>query len=94
MNKRELIEKLSAHLQIPKNRCEEYLNAHITILGNELENGGEVMLQGFGSFTPWLQTERPGRNPRNGKPCMIHSRTSVKFKPGKMLLEKINKLVP
>lgn len=90
MNKRELIDKLSLRLDIPKNRCEKYLNTHIAILSEELEEGREIMLQGFGAFSPWSQTERPGRNPRNGNPCMIRPRTSVKFKPGKLLLSQIN----
>lgn len=90
MNKRQLIDKLSAHLHIPKNQCENYLNAHLAILGEELESGREIMLHGFGAFTPWKQTERPGRNPRNGNPCMIQPRTSVKFKPSKTLLNRIN----
>lgn len=90
MNKRELIDKLSQRLHTPKSRCEDYLNAHIAILGDELENGGEIMLQGFGSFSPWPQTERPGRNPRNGEACLIRPRTSVKFRPGKLLLEQLN----
>lgn len=44
------------------------------------------MLQGFGIFTPWLQKERIDRNPRAGIACAIPARTSVKFKPRKVLL--------
>lgn len=90
MNKRELISELSSHLHLPKNQCEHYLNAHLAILQEELKSGGEIMLQGFGAFTPWPQTSRPARNPRTGEACMIRSRTSVKFRPGKLLLEKMN----
>ena len=35
-------------------------------------------------------TKRSGRNPRTGVPCVIEARTSVKFKPGKFLLEALN----
>ena len=45
---------------------------------------------GFGSFTLWKQTARPARNPRENTVCMIAPRNSVKFKPGKFLLEHLN----
>ncbi|WP_316251394.1 HU family DNA-binding protein [Parabacteroides faecis] len=32
-----------------------------------------------------------GRNPRTSKSCTIPSRVSVKFKPGKFLLQCLNK---
>lgn len=38
----------------------------------------------------WEQTERIGRNPRNGVAYMIRARRSVKFKPGKLLLKRLN----
>lgn len=90
MNKKDLIEELSARLHITKKECLEYVNMHIAILSEKLSDGNDITLQGFGSFNPWRQTERPGRNPRNGKACMIRSRTSVKFRPGKLLLQKMN----
>lgn len=48
------------------------------------------MLQGFGCFSLWKQTARPGRNPRNGVGCTIEARNSIKFKPGKELLKILN----
>ncbi|WP_321572012.1 HU family DNA-binding protein, partial [Parabacteroides goldsteinii] len=34
--------------------------------------------------------EREGRNPRTGETVPILPRRSVKFRPGKMLLQKLN----
>lgn len=42
------------------------------------------------SFHLWMQSEREGRNPKTGEKCMIRSRSSVKFKPGKKMLENLN----
>ena len=55
-----------------------------------LESDGSLMLLGFGTFSAWEQTERIGRNPRNGVAYMIRARRSVKFKPGKLLLKRLN----
>lgn len=39
---------------------------------------------------PRPQTQRLARNPKTGTPVMIPARTTVKFKPGKFLLEAMN----
>ncbi|WP_301042593.1 HU family DNA-binding protein, partial [Parabacteroides goldsteinii] len=39
---------------------------------------------------PRPQTSRLARNPKTGTPVQIPARTTVKFKPGKFLLEAMN----
>lgn len=90
MNKAELLHKLSGRLNISQSECNRYLNNLLDILGDELESGNGLILQGFGTFTRWEQTARLGRNPRTGEHVPIRPRNSVKFKPGKYLLEKLN----
>lgn len=90
MNKTELAKCLAERMSITQTSSISFLNTLEEVLTGELLRNGTVMLQGFGSFTPWEQTERPGRNPRTGAPCAIRARTSVKFKPGKNLLEVLN----
>lgn len=90
MNKTELAKCLAERMSITQSSSRCFLNALEEVLTGELRQNGSVMLQGFGTFTPWEQTERPGRNPRTGTPCAIRARTSVKFKPGKNLLEVLN----
>lgn len=90
MNKSELTKAMSARLDLPVCKCVQILNIWQEILGESLSSGEQVMLQGFGSFYPWEQNSRPARNPHTGKACLIPRRTSVKFKPGKFLLKKLN----
>lgn len=89
MNKADLVNELAAKLNVPQYQSRQFLNAFESVLRERLGEGS-IRLQGFGSFEPWEQTERMGRNPRTGTPCMIPPRTSVKFKPGKYLLEALN----
>ena len=49
----------------------------------------EVKLSGFGNFSLLKKKARPGRNPKNGKEYVISARTSISFKPGRKLRDKI-----
>ncbi len=90
MNKSDLLEKLSKKLSVSQRQCQIHLDAFISVLSEELVEGEGLLLQGFGNFQLWEQTPRTGRNPRTGTPCPIPPRNSVKFKPGKQLLKRIN----
>lgn len=90
MNRRELTNRLAKKLGIPYVTAYKYISAFEETLGDALSQDTPIVLVGFGAFSPWHQTERPARNPKNGVPCTIIPRVSVKFKPGKFLLEKLN----
>lgn len=89
MNKTDLIIELSSRMHVTRSQSKEFIETFQTLLSEALKKEG-VILQGFGGFERWNQSERAGRNPRNGVACTIKSRTSVKFKPGKHLLEFLN----
>lgn len=90
MNKADLVIELAAKMHITQSQSRKFLNTFQEVLAEAIKRDTPVVLQGFGTFTPWKQTERDGRNPRTGIPCKIPPRTSVKFKPGKFLLETLN----
>lgn len=86
-----MVKELSSRLDCTQSECLHIINTWQEIISDNLSQGNNIVLQGFGSFTYWQQTERLARNPRTGTPCMISSRVSVKFKPGKFLLQCLNK---
>ena len=90
MNKTEIVNDLAERLSLPKTECYRFLQAWQTLMTERLSKSDSLILQGFGTFHPWSQTAREGRNPRTGETCLIRPRRSVKFKPGKMLLQKLN----
>lgn len=55
-----------------------------------------IIRDGFFSITNWGKLEvverapRLGRNPKTGEEVKIPSRKSIKFRPGKAFLEKLN----
>lgn len=91
MNKTEMVKELSCRLGRTQTECLHIINTCQDIISDHLTQGDHIVLQGFGTFTSWQQTERLGRNPRTGTPCMIPPRVSVRFKPGKFLLQGLNR---
>lgn len=90
MNKKVLAEEIAARMAVTVTETRRFLDTMTEIVGDSLSRKESVLIQNFGHFTPWEQTEREGRNPRTGVSCAIPERLSVKFKPGKGLLEKMN----
>ena len=91
MNKHDLVVSLSERLSLTQSQSVEIVNAWEGVLSDALQSGERLTLQGFGTFRPWKQSFRAGRNPRTGESCPIAPRTSVKFKAGKNLLKRMNK---
>lgn len=90
MNKAELIDALAKKSGLQKQEAKQVLESYVEIVTECLAKKEEVVLVGFGSLTPRPQSQRLARNPKTGEPVMIQPRTTVKFKPGKFLLEAIN----
>lgn len=92
MNRTELTEILSEKLHIKKSEVTRYMKAWEEEVEKALMKDESVGFMGFGTFSVWKQTARLARNPRENKPWMIASRNSVKFKPSKFLLDRLNGL--
>lgn len=90
MNKAELITELAERAGLKKQKAAKVLDAYMEIVTEKMSNNEEVVLIGFGTLVPRPQTSRLARNPKTGEPVMIKPRTTVKFKPGKFLLEAMN----
>lgn len=90
MNKADLVKKLAIKMNITQSQSREFLNTFQEMVTEAIKQDTFVMFQGFGCFTPWIQKEREGRNPKTGISCVISPRISVKFKPGKFLLRDLN----
>ncbi|MCL3852064.1 MULTISPECIES: HU family DNA-binding protein [Parabacteroides] len=93
MNKKELAEEIAGRMSVPVTTVLHFMDTMIEVVGDTVSRKESVLLQNFGHFSPWEQSEREGRNPRTGLSCTIPKRVSVKFKPGKGLLKKINKRI-
>lgn len=91
MNKTEFTKKLASRLSVSVKEAQQFMNVYQDILGEVILEEGHMVCQGFGTFSLWQQTERMGRNPKTGTEVLISARNSIKFKPGKELLDFLNR---
>tara|TARA_S200000501_G_scaffold109531_1_gene102795 strand:+ start:1225 stop:1503 length:279 start_codon:yes stop_codon:yes gene_type:complete len=89
ITKLELADYLHKKMGLPKKDCLVFVNSFFTEISNSLERGEDVKLSGFGNFSLLKKKARPGRNPKTGKEYLVSARTSISFKPGRKLRDKI-----
>ena len=90
MNKKELIETIRQDLQLTVRETERFINSFMEQVGQELEEGGEVRLVGFGTFKTIEKAARKGINPRTTEEMDIPAKRLPKFTPGKKLKDRVN----
>ena len=90
MNKAELSQMLAEKLGVPKSQAENMLNTLIEVITMTLKKGDEVVLTGFGAFSPKTRAARMGVNPQNPTQKIQIKATRVpKFKAGKALKDAL-----
>ena len=71
MNKNELISALAGATNLNQTQCSEVLQSFIDTVTNELKNGSEVKIIGFGTFKISKRKATTGRNPQTGAEIQI-----------------------
>lgn len=90
MNKIELAKEIASRTSATVTQNQRFINVMNEVICESIAREESVLIQNFGHYLPWEQSERVGRNPRTGKECKISKRISVKFRPGKKLIDKLN----
>ena len=90
MNRRELVKTLADKLSVTQAEAMRFVQAWEETTTEALESDGSLMLLGL-ERSP-LETKPNGSAEilRNGVAYIIRARKSVKFKPGKLLLKRLN----
>ncbi len=90
MNKTELIQHIATTAGLSKTQATAALQAFETAVIDELANGGQVALVGFGTFSVKERAARTGRNPKTGEELQIAAAKVPSFKAGKALKDAVN----
>lgn len=89
INRTEFINQLASKLGISKVKAEEILSVFTETITENLVNGIEVNLTGFGVFKQVVRSERDGVNPKTGVKMKIQASKGVVFRAGKTLKEAV-----
>jgi len=90
MNRKELVDALSAKTDSTKADAERNIAALIEIITATLQKGDPVSLVGFGSFEVRARAARTGRNPKTGEELKIKASKVPAFKAGATLKSAVN----
>jgi len=89
--KSQLIQKITEenpHLFVRD--TERIINTIFNEISNALASGKRVELRQFGAFSVQHRKPRLGRNPRSGESVQVQEKWTPRFKPGKLMREKLN----
>jgi integration host factor subunit alpha len=90
MTKIDIIDSIYEKLGIPRKECGDIVESFFAIIKDELCQGNEVLISGFGKWQAKAKKARRGRNPQTGEVLTINARRVVTFKPSFVLRDAIN----
>jgi len=95
MTKRDLVVRIADEADLTQNQVATVVQKTLDYIANELACAKTIELRNFGVFEVKVRKERKGRNPNKPKDeVIIPERAVVKFRPGKELKERVDKLNP
>jgi integration host factor subunit alpha len=89
LTKSELAAMLFEQIGLNKREAKDFIDAFFDQITNQLVEGQDVKISGFGNFEVRTKVARPGRNPRTGETVTIPSRRVVTFRASGALKEKL-----
>ncbi|MCK5813656.1 MAG: integration host factor subunit alpha [Cocleimonas sp.] len=89
LTKADMVENLFNELGLNKREAKELVEMFFEEIRIALEGGEHVKLSGFGNFMLRDKKQRPGRNPKTGKPIPVSARRVVTFRPGQKLKQRV-----
>lgn len=89
LTKADIVDHLIYKLHLEPLHAREFVEIFFEEIKQNLEQGEEVKLSGFGNFVVREKSERPGRNPKTGEVVAVKARRVVTFKPGVKLRARV-----
>jgi nucleoid DNA-binding protein len=90
LTKRDMVVKIADQVGITQQQTFAVIQKTLEHITDRLAEGGNVELRNFGVFEVRLTKSRIGRNPNKPeKEVVIPARATVKFKPGKIMRQRV-----
>ena len=89
LTKAHLADLLFEQIGLNKRESKDMIDAFFDQISEQLVEGTDVKISGFGNFQIRTKAPRPGRNPRTGEAIPIDARRVVTFHASHKLKEQI-----
>lgn len=89
MNKKEMIKEVALKVGMTQKDTGIVVDSIFDTIANELANGGEVNITGFGKFISVHKEARVARNPQDGSLVEVPEHNTPRFKPSSTLKETV-----
>ena len=89
MTKRNLIRRIADELNLTALETQPIVQKTLDAIINVLATEGRVELRNFGVFEVKKRMARQARNPKTGEKIMVGETVAVKFKPGRVVKERV-----
>jgi DNA-binding protein HU-beta len=89
MTKAEVILEISKRTDMDKKIVESIVEIFFSTVKNSMENGHNIYIRGFGTFSNKLKAKKTARNITLNTPIIIDEHFAPKFKPCKQFIAKI-----
>lgn len=86
----DVAEAIYEEIGLSRKDSSDILDMILDEIVKELEQGNDVKLSSFGTFSLRDKKERSGRNPKTGVEAVISSRRVISFKPSQTMRKIIN----
>jgi DNA-binding protein HU-beta len=89
VRKSELVHDVAEKSGLAVGEAKRALEATLQAIEEQMGEGNEVRLTGFGKFSVSQRSARTGRNPRTGEPMQIAAKSVPKFSAGAELKKAV-----
>ena len=89
LTKADMIDRLTIRLRITRQDARQIVDKFFEEISQNLADGKEVKISGFGNFELKDKKSRPGRNPKTCESIPVKARLVVTFKAGQKFRTRI-----
>lgn len=91
MNKNNLTKEVAVSEKLTLSTAVKAVDSILSIIAEKITNGENIQLRGFGAFVVVNKPQRVIKDIKTGKLITIPARKSVRFKPSKDIVTKLNR---
>lgn len=86
-----LVKEVAVSEKVTLSTAFKTVDGVLRVIVETLAKGESIQLRGFGSFSAVIKPERIVRDIKTGKPITVPAHKSMRFKPSKETVTKLNK---